>query len=60
MSTLLSKTMIACSLALAASLCAASSAFAADQQKPGKAKAAARPHPKAEAVATPDLSLIHI
>lgn len=50
MSTLLSKTMIACSLALAATtLCAAPSAFAADQKKPAKAKAAKEhTHPKVE------------
>ena len=60
MTTLLSKTMIACSLALAASLCAAPSAFAADQATPAKAKAKAeapaksRAHPKAEDVAIPD------
>jgi membrane-bound inhibitor of C-type lysozyme len=57
MSKLLSKTMIAFSLALAAaSLCAAPAAFAADQKKPVKAKAAAkeRAHPKAEDVAKSD------
>ncbi len=59
MSNLLSKTMIACSFALAAaSLCAAPSAFAAEQQKPAKAKAKAAPkeraHPKAEDVVIPD------
>jgi len=53
MTTLLSKTMIACSLALAASLCAAPSVFAAEQAKPAKSKAAkpkAESHPKAEDV----------
>jgi membrane-bound inhibitor of C-type lysozyme len=54
MTTILSKTMIAFSLALAAGLCAAPAAFAADQQKPAKAAAKARPHPKAETVASPD------
>ena len=61
MSNLLSKTMIACSLALAAaSLCAASSASAADEKTPAKASAKAkaapkaRAHPKAEDVAIPD------
>jgi membrane-bound inhibitor of C-type lysozyme len=57
MSNLLSRTMIACGLALAAaSLCAASSASAADEKKPAKASAStkakaapkAKSHPKAE------------
>jgi membrane-bound inhibitor of C-type lysozyme len=61
MSNLLSKTMIACSLALAAaSLCAAPSTAGADEKKPAKAspKAKAAPktreHPKAADVAIPD------
>lgn len=65
MPKLFSNTKIACSLALAASLCAAPAAFAAEpQQKPAKAvkavkakaKAPAkdRSHPKAEDVAMPD------
>lgn len=56
MNTLLSKTMIACSLALAAAtLCAAPSAFAADHKKPVKAKTAKKQaHPKAEDVAPAD------
>jgi hypothetical protein len=40
MSTLLSKTMIAASIAISAILCAAPAAFAAEQSKPAKAKAA--------------------
>ena len=48
MSTFLNKTMIAFSVALAASLCTAPVAIAAAQKKPAKAAAKKKAHPKVE------------